>query len=120
MPVYNSLMAERENFRFRLDPEKKRRWVEMCDRKNVGQQDAIESILGWVLAQDDLTQSMLLGQIAATDDLLEMVLRRLLGNPQAKFTGRGVPSAAERVGSTLPTVHPDKPEDVGRRGRSKS
>lgn len=82
--TYVDKADDRESFRFRLPGQLKEEWVRMCLTKKISQQEAIEAVIGFLLAQDDTTRSMLLGQIAATDDLIELVLRRIRDSRRSK------------------------------------
>ena len=70
-------MGYDEHFRFRGSAALKRAWVELCAGKNIPQSDAFTSLVQFLLAQDDLTQSMILGQVKPRPDLTEFILRRL-------------------------------------------
>ena len=84
--------TEPKNLRFRLPEDVKYAWVAMCERKKIGQQDAIQALVDFALAQDDVALSMLLGQTEATDDLIEVVLRRMKGRKRKE------PTASAAVG----------------------
>jgi hypothetical protein len=71
------LVADKENFRFRLDGKLKEEFMEMCEQRKISQQEAISAVIGWIVNADDLMQSMILGQLPATDDLVQIVLRRM-------------------------------------------
>lgn len=67
-----------ENLRIRVKRSVNERFSELCTRKRITKQDAIEGLLLSLLMQDDDTvQSMMMGQVEVTDDLIELVLRRL-------------------------------------------
>jgi hypothetical protein len=76
--------SEKKNVRFRMDPVRKAKWLALCAEKKISQQDAMESLLDFVFVQDEMVQSMLLGQTKAKDDLIEVVLRRLRSAPGRK------------------------------------
>ena len=71
------VVADRENLRIRLDPSLKERFSGLCDRKNIKQQTAIEALVRFLVGQEsDLAQSMILGQTAASDEVLAVALRQ--------------------------------------------
>jgi hypothetical protein len=65
-----------KNLRVVLEGELKDQFAGLLERKQISQQKAIEQLVRFVVAQEDVAQSMLLGQIEPTDDLLEIVLRK--------------------------------------------
>jgi hypothetical protein len=75
----------------------------MCERKRISKQDAVDGLLTWVMTQDEVVQSMVLGQIRPQPDLIELVLRRL-GNPASHP-------------SRLPAEAPPRPKIAGSRPR---
>lgn len=79
------------------------KWKALVSRKSIGQQRAIERLIEFILKQDDALQSMILGQIEPSDDLVELVLRRLkVKNRPAKSQSLGKPVASVRAsGSKL-------------------
>jgi hypothetical protein len=66
-----------ENFRFRVSPDLKSRWVALCERKKISQQNAITALMELAIVQDELAQSMIFGQTPAAPDLIDVVLRRM-------------------------------------------
>jgi len=75
--------------RFRLPDDKKASWDALCERKKITQQNAIEALIDFALMQDDVALSMLLGQTEATDDLIEVVLRRMKGRKRKEPISSG-------------------------------
>ena len=71
------VVANVENFKFRVSPDLKKRWLAFCETKRISQRDAIVATVEFLLAQDEVIQSMLLGQVQSSPDLIELVLRRL-------------------------------------------
>lgn len=70
---------ERKNLRIKLEGEMKLRWAAMLSRKKISQQAAIEGLVGLLLRfdDDDLLQSVLLGQIAPDTETISIILRRI-------------------------------------------
>lgn len=67
-----------ENLRFRVSESLKQRWTETCSARKISQQDAINALMEWFVNQQELTQLMITGQVTASKDLIETVLKRLL------------------------------------------
>lgn len=58
--MYAVVVADRENFRFRLkDPGQKNRWVETCSSRRMKQQQMMEALIGWFLASPSNVESVL-------------------------------------------------------------
>ena len=70
--------------RFRVSPELKAAWDEMIGGRKISQQDAVEPLIQWIVRQEPLMQSMVFGQVPASDT--GEVARRLL----LERMGRGV------------------------------
>lgn len=79
------VMAQRINLRLNVDADLHTKWTDMCDRKRITQQDAIEAVLEWFLGQDDLAQSGVLGQIALVPRLIHILIERAA--PTARIRG---------------------------------
>jgi hypothetical protein len=77
------VVAEFENLRIRVRGAVNSAFNEFVERKRMSKQDAIEGMLTWLLAQDDLVQSMVLGQVRADPDLVAYVLAKLAGDAAA-------------------------------------
>jgi hypothetical protein len=70
-------LGEKKSSRIKIPPHLKEQWWEMLDKKGLPQQTAVVRLVEFVLAQDDPIQSMVLAQVDPTDDLIELVLRRM-------------------------------------------
>ena len=68
--------------KIRLDPELKKKIDDLLSRKQITQVAAMNSLLEWLVVQDDLLQSMILGQLDDDADLLTLALRRRLALKQ--------------------------------------
>lgn len=66
-----------ENLRIRMSPSTKATFDALIKRKKISQQDAIVSLVTMLMAQDDVVQSVLLGQILPHPDVVELAIRRL-------------------------------------------
>ncbi len=73
-----------EPFRIRIKPDLKRRLDEMFARKRISQQEGGEALLTWLLAQDDVVQSVVMGQIAAKAELFKLIEWRMLAPKQGQ------------------------------------
>lgn len=82
-------MANTENVRIRVSPELKSKWDAMLAGRKISQQDAAVSLMEWLVEQEPLIQTMVLGQVPEADkgELARFVLERLAKGGKAK--GRG-------------------------------
>lgn len=80
--VYLGLMTREKSekrtkgFHVRLSPRVWDLMREVLDRKRIDNTAAVNQIIDWFVEQDDLVQSMVLGQITATPELVSMLLKR--------------------------------------------
>lgn len=85
--AYAALVEKRVDLIFRVSEDSKSRWDALTSGKKISQQNAGRFLVDWFLGLDELTQSMILGQIEASDDLIEVVLRRL-AKPRMKVAAK--------------------------------
>jgi hypothetical protein len=71
--------TDSKSLRVNVPADMREKWESFCERKKVKQQPAIEFLMRWMLAQDDLVQSMVLGQVESSPDLIKFVLERTPG-----------------------------------------
>jgi hypothetical protein len=64
------------HLRINLPVKVKEKWQQLCDEKNISQQRAAEALVMWFISQDDVAQSMLLGQLKESPDLIELMTKR--------------------------------------------
>lgn len=71
--------AQRENLRIRLEQPIKERLEAFLKAKKITQQEAMEALIAWMLDQDSLLQSLILGQIEPKDqfEIADIVATRL-------------------------------------------
>jgi hypothetical protein len=62
---------------FRLDESREENFAEVLNRTGLSQQKLATRVIEWFMDQDQLVQAMILGQVSSTDDLVELVVRRL-------------------------------------------
>lgn len=91
--MYTVVMPRQENsksIRLPLEGDRLKRWEDMLDARKISQQQAVYSLIDWIVQQPPMVQSMVLGQIPPDAGLVEHVLRAL---PKHKggvtFTNRG-------------------------------
>ena len=101
MTATQSLVDERENLRIRVAADMNERLSQFSSTRRISKQDIIEGMLEWMLAQDDLTQAMVLRQIPASPDLVELVLSRLAD--EAANAGPAKKSQRTRIGRIFET-----------------
>ncbi len=73
------VVPETKSVRLVLEGERLEAWESLLAEKQVSQQAAMVKLIDYILAQDSVAQSMILGQIPASDDLIELALRRMRG-----------------------------------------
>jgi hypothetical protein len=75
-------VAKTKNFKVLMDPALKQQVDLLMTRKNLKLTPAVDSLMRWLLAQDSLLQSMLLGGIEQKDHtaVARLVLERLAAN----------------------------------------
>ena len=78
--------TDSENLRVRLTGELKEKFVALAESKNLKQQGAIEALVAWIVEQDELLQSLALGQFAKPMTRLE-VARLLLARLEREDGG---------------------------------
>jgi hypothetical protein len=68
-------MAEddREDLRVRLRPGLKERLEKAMEAKQTTQTKLVNQLVAWFLEQDGLLQSVILGQVEPTEDLVELI-----------------------------------------------
>lgn len=67
---------DREDLRVRLRPGLKERLEKTMEAKQTTQTKLVNQLVSWFLDQEGLLQSVILGQIEPTEDLVELILRR--------------------------------------------
>ena len=72
------VVSSDQGLRIRVPEDLKRSWLSLCEAKKISQQDAATSLLAWIVSQDDLVQSMVLGQVQPSADLVTLVLNRMV------------------------------------------
>lgn len=63
-------------FSVRVPPKVKERMQALLDHKHIGDGEGCTQLFEWFLRQDDLLQSMLLGQVDPAIDVTNLVLKR--------------------------------------------
>jgi hypothetical protein len=80
-------------------------WLKFLKKKGIGQQDTIERLILFLLDQDDLAQSAILGIDDMTDDLYALMLKRLhqktQSAPPVVAVGSRSDMAARNMGVTI-------------------
>jgi hypothetical protein len=75
--LVNTEEKKEKSIRLPIDAQRMEAWEKLLDEKQITQQAALLAMIDWVVAQDPLVQSMVLGQIPASDDLVRVALRRM-------------------------------------------
>lgn len=86
--MYSGVMGDKQGARIIFADPILGPWKTMLAQKRIGQQAAIERLIEFLLAQDDLTQSMILGQVKPSDDLLSVSLKRVAAKRKNPFGPR--------------------------------
>lgn len=69
-------MEPKERMYLRLPEELKTKFVAMCDRMGINQQDANIRALTWLVELDDVAQASILKTIRATPDVVKLLAAR--------------------------------------------
>jgi hypothetical protein len=59
-----------------MPQELKKEWDAFLERKKISQQDALVAMIRYAMVQNDVFQSIMMGQMKADHDLLITILRR--------------------------------------------
>lgn len=90
----------RKDVRLPLEGERLKLWEEMLDaRGKIPQQTALYAMIDWIVRQEELLQSMILGQIPARKDLAAVVTERLIERDRI---GRAPHRSTDRTRSSKP------------------
>ncbi len=57
--MYARIVTNRENFRFRIDDVSKGKWSHVCDIRGMKQQQMMEALVSWFLAEEDNQDAVL-------------------------------------------------------------
>jgi hypothetical protein len=63
--------------KIRVDAQHLPQWRDLLKRKKINQQEAVSALIGWIIDQDDLLQSLLFGQVQSRRDLRLLIIKRL-------------------------------------------
>lgn len=82
---------EYQMIRVRVKGPTKERWDKMLEDRKMSQQDAVVSLIEFILGEEPLTQNMIFQQTDVNDraELSRIVLRRLAGQSRKKAARRG-------------------------------
>lgn len=81
-------MAEEKSSRIVFKAAWRDEWVELLKRKTIGQQTAVERLIEFLLAQDDVAQSLILGQIDPSEDSLKIILQNAAKNAHRRMAAK--------------------------------
>lgn len=70
-------VAQKKTLKVDIDGGIRDRFLLICQRKNISQVGAVEGLLAYFSDLDDVHQSMVLGQVEQSQDLTEIVLKRM-------------------------------------------
>lgn len=75
-----------ESMRIPLPPELFAKWRSLLQQKKISQQMAVVALIEWFMNQDDLFQSIILGQLNSDGqaDVAELILQRMAGRSKGK------------------------------------
>lgn len=84
------IVTEQKNLRIVIPADLKDQWESLVESKGITQQKAIESLVRLLLAQDDLAQSVLLGQLKPTPDVMKLIYQRMeqAGDPRLRMAAK--------------------------------
>jgi hypothetical protein len=87
-----------QNFKIRVPEQLKQAWDDLLTEKKISQQDAGLALLRWILDQDDVLQSMVLGQVKPAPDLARVIAQRLAEKPPFHVIRKGKVAAVQNAG----------------------
>lgn len=64
-------------FRYSIPAKSREKWVALYERTGIPQTQILNRLVEFILLQDETTQSMILGTLKPTEELLEIALRRM-------------------------------------------
>lgn len=102
---YASPVERTHGLIFRVNESTKDRWDAATAGRKISQQEAGRSLVEWFVTLDELTQAMILGQIPATEELIEIALRTAAKRP---VEGKVRVMQAARTDGTTVTRIPKK------------
>lgn len=110
---------QKKNLRVELSGDTKDAFERLVERKKISQRKAIERMIEFLVAQGDVAQSMILGQIQPSPKLMELIFAEDANLP-VNFSGPPLLEPTDETGSgesppeqREPALHPKG------RGRSK-
>jgi hypothetical protein len=109
------LMASQHNLKFLIDAGLKDRLDAMLDAKNATLTGSMVNMIRWLLDQDDVVQSVLIGQLRPSPDLMKIVIERLASGVSSTHTGQKV----EKLGVASIMATPARPANTEARSQSK-
>lgn len=68
--------ADPKEFRYGVPEELYERWLELHNRTGIPQRQILHRLVTFLLEQNELTQSMVLGAVSPTPELLELAIKR--------------------------------------------
>ena len=79
MPRSKELKEDHPRLPVRLEPALKAELDAVLTRKKVSQQTAVTELIRWWIAQDDLLQSAIIGQVTLEppDDITTLIVKRM-------------------------------------------
>ena len=80
----SQLDSDSKNIRLPLEGERLKRWEAFVSKRMITQQAALLALMDWIVEQEDMTQAMVLGQIPAAPDIVELILRRMVADESRK------------------------------------
>lgn len=85
------IVTEPKNLRIVIPAELKDQWNALVEGKGISQQKAIEALVKFLLDQDDLAQSVVLGQVKPTPDVMRVIFERIAekaGDPRLRMAAK--------------------------------
>lgn len=80
--------GEGKEFRFGVPEENYEAWLALHERTGLPQRRILYRLIEFILAQDDVTQAVILGTVRPKEDVLELALRRMAKAKKPTVKGR--------------------------------
>ncbi len=90
-------------FRYGIPADVYRQWIRLHERSGLPQSQILHRLVRFLVSQDDVAQGMILGTITPSDDLIELLLKRLA---KAHRSRPHQSHDSDEIGDVAPSIMP--------------